>query len=854
MESVWRDVQHAARTLRASPLFTVVAVLSLAVGIAGTTVIFGIADAYLLRPRPGIADTGQVVQVGRTDTDEGREDPFTSAPVFSTFSYPNYRDYRARQTVFTELAAARTGVTFGIGIDGRASSVSGAYTSANFFALLGARISLGRGFLAQEESPANPAAVVVISDRLWRTQFDADRDVIGRTIRLNGRPFTVIGVAAAGFNGHAIDHDSLWVPLTAYPDGNDLKRFERRGQQWLIGIGRLKPGVTVAQAQEQMSRIAADLAREYPGDNERHGLGVAPLGSIPPDARRVVSLFLSLLFAFVGLILMIACSNVGAMVLSRGVSRSREIALRLALGAERHRVIRLVIACSNVGAMVLSRGVSRSREIALRLALGAERHRVIRLVIVESLVVAAGATVVALAAAWVGVRLLERLTPMARFDIAYDVGIDWRVTVFSVAIAALSGMAAGILPALHASRIDLASAIAKDAGRTPRRQRLRQIFVVAQVAMSVLLVVCAFLLTRSLRNANAIDPGFVPDGVEVVGLNLQLGGYDRTSGPIFAESLMSRIESLPAIEAAALARVVPLTMETEGGRVWRAEDFGDDKAIRVSRNFVTPGYFRTLEMPLVSGRHFDARDRAGAPAVVIVNETFARRVWPGQNAVGQRLVLGVSRLPMEVVGVARDAKYRTIGEPQQPFLYHPAAQAYEHIMWLLMRPRGPSAVPEVRALIQQMSPNLPVLRASTLPEMSAFTLLPQRLASWLAASTALVGVFLASIGIYGLVAYNVGQRTREIGIRMALGALRSQVVRMVMSGAASLAGIGVALGLLAASLATSLLAGMLYGIEPLDLVSFAGSAAVFVAVAGLASLIPARRAASVNPVAALRAE
>ena len=814
MESVWRDMLHAARTLRASPLFTVVAVLSLAVGIAGTTILFGITDAYLLRPRPGIADAGQVVQVGRTG--DGREDPFTAAPVFSTFSYPNYRDYVDRQTVFTELGASRTGVTFGVSVDGRASSASGAYTSSNFFSVLGVRMALGRGFLPQEESPVNPSAVVVISDRLWRTQFDADREVIGRTIRLNGRPFTVIGVTAAGFNGHNIDRDSLWVPLTAYPDGDDLRRFERRGQQWLMGIGRLKPGVTAVQAQDQMSRIAADLARAYPGDNERHGLGVASLGPVPPDGRRVVGLFLSLLFAFVGLILMIACSNVGAMVLTRGVSRSREIALRLALGAQRQRVVRLVI--------------------------------------VESLVVAAGATAVALAASWVGLRLLERLTAMARFDLAYDVGVDWRVIAFSVAIATVSGLAAGVFPALHAARLDLAAAIAKDASRTPRRQRLRQIFVVAQVAMSVLLVVCALLLTRSLRNADAIDPGFVPDGIEVVGLNLQLGGYDRTSGPIFAESLMTRIEGLPAVETAAFARVVPLTMETEGGRVWRTEDFGDDKAITVSRNFVTPGYFRTLGMPLVSGRNFDARDRAGAPAVVIVNETFAQRVWPGQNAVGQRLVLGVSRRPLEVVGVARDAKYRTIGERQQPFLYHPAAQAYEHIMWLLMRPRGPSALPEVRALIQQMNANVPVLSASTLPEMAAFTLLPQRLASWLAASMAFVGVFLAALGIYGLVAYSVGQRTREIGIRMALGAWRSQIMRAVMSGAALLAGVGVGLGLFAASLVTGLLTGMLYGIEPLDPVSFAGSAAVFVAVVILASLVPARRAASVDPVTALRAE
>jgi hypothetical protein len=295
-------------------------------------------------------------------------------------------------------------------------------------------------------------------------------------------------------------------------------------------------------------------------------------------------------------------------------------------------------------------------------------------------------------------------------------------------------------------------------------------------------------------------------------------------------------------------------METEGGRVWRAEDVGDDRAIPVSRNFVTPGYFQTLRMPLVSGRNFDDRDRAGAPGVVIVNETFARRVWPGQNAVGQRLVLGVSRFPLEVVGVARDARYRTIGESQQPFLYHPVAQAYEPITWLLMRPRGASAVPEVRALIQEMNPNLPILRASTLTDMSAFTLLPQRLASWLAAAMATIGVFLSAIGIYGLTSYYVGQRTREIGIRMALGALRSQVVRSVVGGSATLAGIGVLIGLLGAAFGTSFLTGMLYGIEPLDLTSFAGSVAVFAAAVVVASQVPARRAASINPVDALRSE
>ena len=813
MESAWLDFRHAVRTLRASPLFTTVAVISLAVGIAGTTVIFALADAYLLRPRPGISDPSRLVQIGRAEP--VGTDPF-GRTVFSTFSYPNYRDYRERQTVFSGLAATRAGVPFGLGVDGNASSVSGAYVSANFFSVLGVRIAHGRGFLPEEESPANPHAVVVVSDRLWRTELRGDREAIGRSIRLNGRPFTVVGVAAPDFTGHDVFRDNLWVPLTAYPDADDFKRFERRGQQWLLGIGRLEAPITVAQAQQEMSRIASDLAREYPGDNEGHELAAASLATIPPDGRGVVSLFLALLFGLVGLILLVACTNVAAMVLSRGLDRSREIALRLALGAERERVVRLLVA--------------------------------------ESLVIGAAAAAVALAAAWIGIQLVERLTPMARFDLAYDVRLDWRVASFTIAIAALSGAVCGVLPALRAAGASLTPVMARDAGSAPRPLRSRQVFVVAQVAMSVLLVVCALLLGRSLRNAHEIDPGFMPEGVEVVGLNLQLGGYDRRSGPLFAESLVSRVEALPGVEAAALARVVPLTMETEGGRVWRPEERGDDRAISVSRNFVTPGYFRTIGMPLIGGRNFDARDRAGAPAVVIVNETFARRVWPGQNAVGQRLVLGVSRSPLEVVGVARDAKYRTIGESQQPFLYHPAAQAYEPITWLLLRPRGRSALPEVRALVRQMNSNLPLLRASSLPEMTAFTLLPQRFASWLAGAAAAIGVFLAAIGIYGLASYNVARRTREIAIQMALGALRSHVMRAVVGDSARLAGIGIGLGLLAASFVTSLLAGMLYGLDPRDPASFVGSIAVFAAVAIVASLVPARRAAAVNPVDALRAE
>jgi predicted permease len=809
----WRDLRLAARTLRGSPMFTLTAVLSLAIGIGGTAVIFGVADTYLIRPWPGITDPERLVEVGRVDM----EGPGPStADSFSTFSYPNYQDYLKRQTVFQGLAVSRTGEAVGVGDGTSAVRVSGAYVSANYFSVLGTPMALGRAFVPEDEQLTVPATVSIISHRLWRAQFGGDANVLGRTVQLNGRPFTIVGVAAAGFNGHNVDQNSVWMPLTAFPDGDNLRRFGRRGQQWLYGVGRLKDGVSAAQARAEMSRIARDLAREYPDDNRRHGLAVEPAAALPVDGRSPVSRFMALFAALTGIVLLVACTNVGGMMLARGVSRGREMAVRLALGAERPRLVRLLIA--------------------------------------ESVMVASGGAALGMLVAWQGLQLFGQLLPIFPIELTYDVQIDWRITAFSIGVAALTVVVCGLLPAVQATRIDLSSAMKPTSGGGPRRLRARQVLLAAQVALSMLLVVTAVLLGRSLTNANAIDPGFTLEGVDAAEFDLRLGGYEPAGRRAFFDEVMARVQRMPGLESAALARVVPLTREREGGRVWLPGEQGDDRAIIVSRNFVSPDYFRLLRIPLLRGRFFEESDRAGAPEVAIVNETMAKRAWPAQDPVGQLLLQGVSRRPLLVVGLVRDTKYRTIGEDPSPFVYIAAAQTNEAIMRLLIRANGPSLLPQVRALVAEMNPNLPLVYASTLTDLTAIVLLPHRLASWLAAVVAIVGAFLAAIGIYGLAAYNVSQRTREIGVRVALGALRRQVMQLIVAGAALPVVIGAVLGLLASSLATSLLVGMLYGVQPLDPISFAGGAVIFIAVAALASLMPARRAASVNPVEALRAE
>ena len=817
VESLLQDLRYAIRALRRSPIFAMTAVLSLGVGIAGNAIVFGLADAYLFRYQPGLADPQRLVEVARVRASGGAV--AVEDGGFDTFSYPNYLDYRARQTVFDGLAAYHVGglARFGLGTGDDAVPVPGADVSANYFDVLGVPMARGRAFAAEDERLEQARAVVVISHRLWQTQFQSAPDTIGRTVRLNGRPFTIIGIADPAFAGYAIEEQRLWVPITAYPDGDDQRRVAMRGRQWLMGIGRLKPGVSIEQARDQMARIAGDLQREFPDDNKNHGLGVERAGTVPVDGRAIVQQFVGLLFALVGLVMLIACFTTAGLLLARGVTRAPELGLRLALGAARGRVVRLLV--------------------------------------VESLMISLGGAVVAVALAWLGTTTLVRALPIVpNVNVRLDWGLDWRVVVFAFALATVTGLICGVVPAWTATRPQLASTLSRERGGSAPRLRTRSVFVIAQIALSVLLVVCALLLTRSMRHAAGIDPGFRVDGVEVAGVDFRLGGYDDGPGRILAEELIRRIEHLPGVQAAGSARVVPLTREREGGRFWLPGEFGPDKAVDGSQNIVTSGYFAALGLQLIAGRTFSASDREGAPTVAVVNETLARRAWPGQTAIGKQILVGRSRWPVEVVGLVKDAKYRTVGESPTPFFYIPAAQRYERIQWIVMRSKGGSLIPAVRAVVRELDPNLPLTQAGSLAQLTAFTLFPQRLVAWLATIVAATGVFLATLGVYGIAAYHASLRTREIGIRVALGAARSQAVGLVLAQTGWLALGGIALGLTVAALATRLLEGMLYGVRPLDPVSFVGGAIVFATLAAVAGLIPARRAASVNPVDALRAQ
>jgi predicted permease len=805
--SIQHDLAFARRSLWRSPVVTITAVLSLAAGLAGTATVFSLTDTLLFRPQAGLREPGRLVDVGRLEGGEG----------FRTLSYPNYVDLRERNVVLEGLAAYRgEGTPFGLTVDGSAVRVVAGQVSANYFDVLGVTMAAGRGFLSQEERDGEPVAV--LGHALWRRWFAEDPGVIGRAVRLNGRPFTVVGVTPAGFGGYGLVAHALWVPLTSY-QSRDFARLTFRAGGWLLAVGRLEAGATLEQARTDLGVIGRALEREFPEANRGRGVSVGPSSTVPHEARPLIGTFMGLLFAMVTLVLLIACMNVGGILLARGATRSREIAVRLALGARRSRLIRLLLA--------------------------------------EGLLLAALGSLVGTAGTWAALRLLTRLVPVLPVDIVMDFRVDWRVLAFSACLATLAGVLCGIAPAFQGVRVNLAASMRPDGTASKRPWRIRQLFVVAQISLTVCLVICAALLARSLGRAGSLDPGFTSEGVEVVQLDLRLAGYDETTGPVFAANLLARIEQLPGVGAVASARVVPLTMVANSeGVLWRPEQFGRrEAAIDADWNVVTPRYFDAMEMAIVRGRPFRPADDRLAADVVIVNETLASRVWPGDDPIGRRLVYGESESrELQVVGVARDSKYVRLGEGPQPFIYVPFAQHYHPEMSVLVKTSGASVIPAVRTLLREVDPYLPLQRASTLAEATAFGLVPNRLAALVAAAGGLVGALLAALGVYGVTAHWAGQRRKEIGIRMALGSLRSQVVQMVVRQGVVLGSLGVVVGAGLATGVSQVLAALLFGVRPLDWQSFVAAVVSMMVITIGASLVPARRAASISPMDVLRHE
>ena len=807
-----QDVRYAARTLGRSPLFVIVSVLSIAIGVGATTGIATLANTLLLRPPPGVGHPDRVVTLGRTQDGRG----------FDNFSYPNFLDYRNARSL-SGLAAVR--------LDPQAVSLSGpggaepiqlSTVSGNFFEVLEARPALGRFFTPEEDRAPGANPVVVLSHAFWEKRFESDASIVGKSIVLNGSPFTVVGVAADGFRGPFVLAPDVWSPtMSATLLGMGADLFTQRGAVWLIGIGRLAPNVAEAQAQAELSAIATRLERDYPQVNQGQGVVIAPATLFPADMRQIVGGFMAMLLVIGGLVLIIASTNVAGMLLARATARRREIAVRLALGATRGQLVT-------------------------------------QLAIESLLVFSAAALGGVLLARWL-VAAIMTLLPQLPVQLAFDAHLDWRVLAFALVVSLVTGLLAGVVPALQSTRPDLVPTLRSESGGTAsrRRLRLRSGLLVTQIAFSMLVLIVAALFARTLAHARSIDPGFDPRGVYIASLDLGLANYDAIKGRQATATILERVRAIPGVEMAATSAMLPLGgggMGLGNIEVTGREPPDPRQGWRVDWNVTTPGYFALMNIPLERGRDFSAADREGSGDVAILNQTFADALFPGDDAVG-RTIKSNGRT-VTIIGVAHDAKYRTLGENPRNFIYVPFAQWYigrQHVL-IKMRPDAQAPTNAVRRLIAELDPALPILRQRTMADQTAVSLLPQRLALYVSGGLGLVALLLALLGIYGVTAFNVTQRTREVGVRVALGAQRSHVLSLILRNAFALVAIGVTLGTLAAVAATRLIGNLLYGVPPTDLVAFGTAGALLAGAALVASWIPARRAARVDPVIALRSE
>jgi len=817
LDDARRDIGHATRLLRRDPLFTLTAALSLAIGIGANTTIFTVASAVLVRPPSGVVDPARLVDIGTRTPGGG----------FGNSSYPNYLDLRQRTTMLDGVYAySLFPRAMSLGISGAAGTerIFGTLVTGNYFSVLGVIPAAGSLFNL-DETEGEAAAAVVLSHRFWTRRFNQDPTVVGRAVSVNGRPLTIVGVAAEGFQGTGIRAGDVWVPMRTLAAPSSLTD---RASHWLLAGGRLKPGVPLPAGAAEVAAIGRGLAAQYRDDNKDLAFRLEALSPVP-GSLAPLAVFFALLMAIVTLVLVIACANLAGVLLARAAARRQEIAVRLAMGAGRSRLVRQLLA-----------------ETLMLFALGG----------VAGLMFAR----------WL-MSVLVSLLPALPFPVNVPLAFDVRALLFTAGLVFVAAVLSGLVPALQASSADVVSAL-KDDAQIPARVRLRHAFVIAQVAFSILLVVVAGMFVRALQAAGSGDPGFDQRGVELASLNLSLAGYTNTTGSRFVRELADRVRALPEVQQASVATGLPGGFETQRRTVSVPGVTPPDgqRFFGVDWNNVEPGYFATLRVPLAAGRDFTEADRDGAQPVAIVAEATARQFWPGRDAVGQYIVqqaIGPTgrpnpggAKPLLVVGVARDVKATTLIDGlSRALVYVPLQQQYLPSVTIVARTtHGQRIADEIRSVVTAADPNLPIVTSQTLEDATSIGLVPQRIVASAAGSLGLIGALLAAIGIYGVAAYAVARRTREIGIRMALGAQRADVVRMVLQQGVWLAIIGSAIGLVLAAGASRALVVFLFGIPPLDPLIFGGAAAIFALVGLAACYVPARRATRIDPLTALRYE
>jgi predicted permease len=800
-----QDCRFALRLLGRTPLFTAVAVLCIALGAGAVTTIFSAMNAVVLRPLPGAADPDRLVDIERRSQDGSER---------AQASYSLYEQMRDGSKTMDDVAAWSK-VDLSIGIDGRGHAVYGNIVSGNFFRVLGVKPALGRFFLPQEDRTPLTHPVVVVAHSFWKRQLGADPNAVGKAVTVNGHPFTIVGVAPPGFRGAFTPLDvQAWVPLMMQAQlrpGRDLTTAV-----WLWTFGRLKPGASVESARQELGAIISNYAATRVDSYGAYtSATLSPMTGLPVDAKAAFLGFAAIFFGAALFVLLIASVNVAAMLSARGIARRREMAVRAALGAGRGRLVRQLLT-----------------EVLLLFLFG-------------------GAGAVAFAA--VATSALERLPIPGDTPLLLEISPDMRVLVFALLLALVTGLVFGLGPALRAARVDIVARLrSESAGGGTRRTLMSNALIVGQLALSLLLLVAAALFVRALDFGARVNPGFDQSGVAATSLNTESWGYDEAKGRAFYRELRDAVSRLPGVSAVSYTGRIPLTMSGSGDTIAVENAPGGRAPIQLAS--VDTGYFAVLRIPLLQGRGFTRQDDDTGPRVAVVNETFARRFWPDGSALGR--TFGFRDARVTIVGIARDAKYSDLSESTPAFAYFPLAQMWQRDQALLVRAAGEPhlAASGIERAVLDIDPLLPRPTVIPLTEATGIVLLPQRAAAWVTGGLGIVGLLLAAVGLYGIMAYSSARRTREMAVRMALGAQRADVLGIVVKEGMRLAGLGVAIGVLLAAGATRVIAGLLFGVSPLDPLAFIVMSAVFAVVALVACYLPARRAAAGDLAEVLRAE